>query len=436
MQVSVEKTTTLKRRMTVSVPNNKVDSAVDKRLQELTKTASIKGFRPGKVPFKVIKSRYGEAARAEVVADVMRTSLFEALEQEDLTPAGMPQIEPKTMKEGDALEFDAVFEVFPQIELVDFSNIDVERVAATIEDADLDAMLEKLRAQHTDWEEVERAAKLEDQVTIDFHGTIDGEEFEGNKAQDVPLVLGSKSMIPGFEEGIVGAKPGSELTVDVTFPEEYPEKSLAGKAAKFVIKVKKVEQPVLPELNDEFAKKFNIDSGVAAMKEDVRENMERELERALQAQLKQAVFDKLLDVVEFEVPKALIDNEINNLRQQATEEFKRYTGMDNAGDFPDEIFAEKARKRVRLGLLFSKIVEENKLTADPVKVKELVDKQAQLYEKPEEVVRWIYGDKNRLADVESAVMEEQVLELILGKAKVTDKTVTYEEAVKAGDEGA
>lgn len=414
MQVSVESTGTLERRMTVQVPEERVATEVQNRLARLARTTRVKGFRPGKVPMKVIEQQYGAQVRQEVIGDVMQSTWYEAVTEQKLRPAGYPTLEPKNVAPGAGLEYVAVFEVFPEVKLAPVEEIKVERITAKVADADVERVIENLRKQRTQWTTVERAAATGDRVTIDFTGTIDGQPFKGNEGKNVPVVLGSGSMIPGFEDGLVGAKAGDERTIDVTFPENYGYQEVAGKAAQFTVKVHQVEEPHLPEVDEAFAVSFGVtEGGVEALRAEVRKNMERELEQALKAANKQAVMEKLLEINQVELPKALVESESGVLMEQMRQNLrlpKGQMGLDPS------VFEPQARRRVSLGLILSELIKSNDIKVSPEAVRAEVEKLAASYERPEEVINWYYADKRRLSEVESLVLEDQVVEWVLEKS--------------------
>ena len=429
MQVSVETTSGLERRMTVGIPAERIENEVNKRLQQTAGRARIDGFRPGKVPMSVIRKRFGASARQEVIGEVIQSSFYEAVVQEKLNPAGAPSVEPKELDEGKDFEYIATFEVYPEVALADFADIAVERIEAEVTDADLDKMLDTLRQQHTSYNAVERAAEDGDQLTIDFTGRIDGEAFQGGTANDSKLVLGSGQMIPGFEDGLVGATAGETRTVSVTFPEDYQNLDLAGKAAEFEIIVHEVAAAELPELNEEFFARFGVEEGgLDDFRAEVRKNMERELRQAIKGKTKTQVMDGLLKSNEIEVPKALISSEIDRLREQAVQQFGG-ANIDPS-QLPAELFEEQAQRRVSLGLIVAEIVKQNDIKPDNDRVRAMVEELASAYQEPEQVVSWYMQNEQQLAEIQSVVLEEQVVDTVLQKAKVTDKTVTYEEAVK------
>jgi len=429
MQVSVETTSGLERRMTVGIPADRIENEVNKRLQQTAKRARVDGFRPGKVPMSVIRKRFGASAHQEVIGEVIQSSFYEAIMQEKLNPAGAPSVEPKSMEAGKDFEYVATFEVYPEVTLAGFEAISVERPESEVTEADVDTMLETLRKQNTRFEAVERAAENGDQVTIDFVGKIDGEAFQGGTANGSNLVLGSGRMIPGFEEGLVGAKAGDSLTLKVTFPEDYQNLDLAGKAAEFETTVQAVAAPALPELNDEFFAQFGVnEGGLEGFRAEVRKNMERELRQAIKTKVKGQVMDGLLKTNTVEVPKALISNEIDRLREQAVQQF----GGANiqASQLPAELFEEQAKRRVSLGLVVAEVVKQNDIKPDNDRVRAMVEELASAYQEPEQVINWYYQNEQQLGEIQSVVLEEQVVDTVLQKAQVTDKKVAYEEAVK------
>ncbi|BBH47153.1 trigger factor [Pseudomonas sp. KU43P] len=428
MQVSVENTSALERRMTIAVPAERVENEVNKRLQQTAKRAKVAGFRPGKVPMSVIRQRFEADARQEAFGDLVQASFYEAIVEQKLNPAGAPAVEPKSFEKGKDLEFVAIFEVFPEFTVAGLDSIKVERLSAEVADADLDNMLEVLRKQNVRFETVERAAEKDDQVNIDFVGKIDGEAFAGGSAKGTQLVLGSGRMIPGFEDGLVGAKAGEERVVNVTFPEDYQNLDLAGKAAEFTITVNSVSAPQLPELNEEFFAQFGIkETTLEGFRAEVRKNMERELRQAIKTKVKNQVMDGLLAANPIEVPKALLENEVNRLRVQAVQQFG---GNIKPEQLPAELFEEQAKRRVVLGLIVAEVVKQFELKPDDAKVREMIEEMASAYQEPEQVIAWYYKNDQQLNEVRSVVLEEQVVDTVLQKATVTDKSVSYEDAVK------
>lgn len=431
MQVSIETTSGLERRLTVGVPAAEVDSEVQKRLQQAAKNIRINGFRKGKVPMKVVKQRYGDGVRQEVLGDVINRSFYEAVRKEDVKPAGQPSIEPKQFEEGKDLEYVATFEVYPSVELGDFSKIEVTRYKADVTAEDVDNMIDVLREHQASWKEVDRAAQDGDQVNIDFVGTRDGEAFEGGSAEGQNLVLGSGSMIPGFEDGLVGLKAGDEKTLELTFPEDYQAEELRGAAVEFKVTVNSVSEKELPELDKDFYAKFGVDKGgKPQFRKEVKANMARELKNAIKAKTKNQVMDALLETHKPDLPKALVSSEIETLRQQMMQRFGgQQQNFDVKSLLPDTMFQEDAERRVALGLIVGEIVKENQIKVDADRVREMVEELASTYEEPEAVVNYYYENRQLLSSVESAALEDQVVDFILDKAKVTDESSSYDDIV-------
>lgn len=431
MQVSVESTSALERRLTIGVPAERIESEVNKRLEQTARRAKIPGFRPGKVPMSVIRQRYEDAARQEALGDVIQATFYEAVVEQKLKPAGAPSVEPKVFEKGKDLEYTATFEIYPEFEVTGLESIAVERLQAEVIDADVDNMLEILRKQNTRYEQVEREARNDDQLNIDFVGKIDGEAFAGGSAKGTLLVLGSGRMIPGFEEGLVGAKAGDERVLSLVFPEDYQNLDLAGKAAEFAVTVNSVAEAKLPELNAEFFALFGInESTLEAFRAEVRKNMERELRQAIKAKIKNQVMDGLLAVNPVEVPKALVESEVNRLRVQAVQQFG---GNIKPEQLPAELFEEQAKRRVVLGLIIAEMVKQFEIKPDEQRVRGLIEEMAAAYQEPEQVISWYYKNEQQLNEVRSVVLEEQVVDTVLQKANVTDKAVSYEEAVKPAE---
>lgn len=428
MQVSVENTSALERRMTIGVPAERIETEVNKRLQQTARKAKIPGFRPGKVPMSVIRQRYEDGARQEALGDLIQATFYEAVVEQKLNPAGAPSVEPKTFEKGKDLEYIATFEVFPEFSVAGFESVSVECLSADVADSDLDNMLEILRKQNVRFEVADRAAANEDQLNIDFVGKIDGEAFAGGSATGTQLVLGSGRMIPGFEDGLVGAKAGEERVLNLTFPEDYQNLELAGKTAEFTVTVNTVSAPTLPELNEAFFNQFGIkETGIEGFRTEVRKNMERELRQAIKSKVKNQVMDGLLAANPIDVPKALLENEVNRLRVQAVQQFG---GNIKPDQLPAELFEEQAKRRVELGLIVAEVVKQFDLKPDEARVRELIQEMASAYQEPEQVVAWYYKNEQQMNEVRSVVLEEQVVDTVLQKASVTDKAVSYEEAVK------
>lgn len=430
MQVSIEKTSGLERRLTVGVAAAEIDDKVVAKLQESTKTIRLPGFRPGKVPFKIVRQRFGTGVRQEVVGEVINRSFYDAINQEELRLAGQPEIEPVKDEAGQDLEYIATFEVYPEIELKDFSSINISRPVVEITEADVDKVVANIRQQKATWDEVTRAAADKDRVNIDYVGSVDGEAFEGGQAEGSDLVLGSGRMIPGFEDAIIGMVAGEEKTVPLTFPEDYQSEDLQGAAVEFKIKVNTVNEQKLAELNDELFAQFGVtEGGEDKFREDVRNNMGRELAAAISAKTKNRLFKSLADLHEVETPKALVANEISGLKQQMLGQFGGGQQFD-ASIFPDELFSGEAEKRVILGLLVAEITKTAELAVDADKVRARIEETAATYEQPEQVMQYYYSNEQALNSVQSAVLEDQVVDHLLALVQVRDEVMTYEEALK------
>ncbi len=422
MEVSIENTGGLSRRMTVQVPAERVDQEVESRLKSMSQTVRLDGFRPGKVPTKVIEQKYGKQVRFEVVDQVINSTLQEALTQEGVRPAGMPDVEPVESHAGQPLEFVATFEIFPELTDGLSYKFEVVRPLVEIAENDIQEMLDNLRKQRATWNEVERPAAHDDQVSVDFEGTVEGNAFAGNKAEKMPVVLGSNSMIAGFEEQLIGVSAGDEKILNITFPDDYPSAEVAGKASVFNVKVNSVAERMLPEIDEDFARAFGItEGGVQALVDEITSNMERELKGLIKSKMKSQVFDGLLTQNPVEIPTSLIESEINELQQQEANQ-----GLDATA------LRERAEKRVKLGVIVSEIAKQNQIQLDPDRVRELVETIAASYEKPEEVVQWYYGNQEMLSGVQSAVIEEQVVEWVVEHSgvDVKDEKTTFSALVE------
>lgn len=429
MQVSVETLKGLERKVTISVPAEKVEEEVGLRLRNLARKVKVDGFRPGKVPMNVVEKRFSDSVRQEVARDMVQSTLYEALKNNELIPAGSPYIEPEQVERGKDFKYTAMFEVFPEISINELNQAEVEIVHSEVKDADVKEMLEKLREQNKDWKDVSRAVANGDKVVIDFEGFLGEKPFEGGSANDYELTLGSGSMIPGFEEGLVGSKINKPFDITVNFPEDYGHKELAGKEARFNVTVKKIMEGQLPELNDAFAEKFNInEGGIEALKLDIKQNMERELERRVSSGNREKIFDKLMELNTFDLPASLIDQEIEHLKHEMYHRVFGHEHSDNEKipDFPRELFEEQAKRRVHLGLLFSEYVKKHEMIVDNSRVDAMIEKFANAYESPDELRAWYKQDKERLAEIEALVMEEMVSEKILADGKTVKKTLGYD----------
>lgn len=432
MQVSVEITSGLGRRLTIGVPSERVEAEVSARLEKASRNVRIKGFRPGRVPMKVVRQRFGAGVRQEVLGEVMTQSFYEAVRQEDLRPAGQPTIEPRSLATGRDIEFTATFEVYPDIDLIDFAKLSIERPSSSVEDADIERMIDVLRTQQATWETVERPAADGDRVNIDFSGRRDGEAFEGGTAKGTDLVLGSGRMVPGFESGILGMTAGETRTVSITMPENYHAEALKGAEVEFEITVNSVAARKLPELDDGFFVRYGVsDGGIDAFRVEVRNNMERELRQALRNKLKGRVLEALLERTEVEVPGALVSQEIESLRRQAIRQFGGDEARFDGSMLPDDMFRAQAERRVSLGLLLGEVIRRESLKADPARVRQMVEETASTYEEPQEVINWYYGNREQLATIEAVALEDQVIDLILGRANVAESACSYEEALRA-----
>jgi trigger factor len=428
MQVSVETTQGLERRLTITVPAAAISTEVDKELKKIAKNRRVDGFRPGKAPVAMIKKMFGLSVLQDVASRQMQNHFYQAIIANKLTPAGAPTFAPGQLAEGKDLEFAATFEVYPEVQLNALDKIEVTKPVVEITADDLETMLGTLRKQHATWAKTEAAAASGDRVIIDFVGSIDGEEFEGGKASDFTLELGQNRMIPGFEDGIIGKKAGEEVTVDVTFPAEYHAENLKGKAASFAVTVKAVEAQQLPEVNDEFAKLFGLaEATVDALKVEVKKNMERELNNSIKGRVKEQVIKGLLATHEIEVPQALIDSEIDVLRRQALQRFGNNLDPKQLPELPAALFTEQAKDRVKVGLLLGEVIKTNSLQVEDARVQSLIETVASAYEDPQEVIQYYNSNKELLQGMRNVALEEQAIDLVLTKAKVTEEKAKFDE---------
>ncbi|EKN3466792.1 trigger factor [Yersinia enterocolitica] len=426
MQVSVETTQGLGRRVTITVAADSIEKAVKSELVKAAKNVRIDGFRKGHVPMNIVEQRYGASVRQDVLGDLMQRNFVDAIIKEKINPAGAPNYVPGQYKEGEDFTYSVEFEVYPEVELKDLESIEVEKPVVEVNDADVDTMLETLRKQQATWKETDAAATAEDRATLDFTGSIDGEVFEGGKATDFVLAMGQGRMIPGFEEGVIGHKAGEEFTIDVNFPEDYHAENLKGKSAKFDIVLKKVEVREPPELTEEFIKRFGVaDGSVAGLRAEVRKNMERELKGAVRNRVKTQAIDGLVSANEIDVPAALVEGEIDVLRRQAAQ---RFGGNEKqAAELPRELFEEQAKRRVVVGLLLGEVISQHELKADEDRVKALIEEMASAYEDPQEVIEFYSKNKELMNNMRNVALEEQAVETLLSKAKVTEKPTTFSE---------
>ena len=424
MQVIVEKTSELSRKMTVSFPESVVQEKMEQRLKALARHVRVDGFRPGKAPQHIVKKLYDSKVREEISNDLVQSTYFEALKDQALQPASYPHIDTSYDTEG--FRYVATFEVYPEISLDNLHELRVTRPTATVEDADVDAMLEKLKLQRVTWNKVERASQAGDRITIDFSGEVEGENFTDGVLEGYIIDIGAGKMIPGFEDNLIGLTEGETKSFELAFPEDYGAPKLAGKLARFEVTVKAVEGSELPEINEEFIKGFGIEEGtLESFREDVKNNLERELSKKLQELVKDAVMNAVLDIVSVTPPNALVDNEVEHLMKPYIETAKRQKiKLEDLHGVRDGL-QEQARRRVCLGLIVNKIIDANNITVDNTKVRTAVENLAVNYETPEEVVNWYYADKNRLQDVQQMVLENQIVDWLLAQATVTEEILSF-----------
>jgi trigger factor len=435
MQVSIESSKGLERQVKVTIPAEKVDSEVLQRLQKATKTVNIKGFRKGKVPLKVVQQQYGKAVRQEVMGEVVNSSFYEAIKQEDLKPVGQPKIEDIVDNAGQDLEYKATFEVYPEVKLADLAKVSISRPVADINSDDLEKMIDVLRNQQASFDETDNPAQDGDKVNIDFVGTLRGKkEFPGGSAEGQDLTLGSNSMIPGFEDGLIGVSAGDETVLKLKFPKDYHAEEVKGKAVSFAVKVNTVSAKTLPALDDEFFKLYGVETGgEEKFREDVESNMQRELNNAIRSNVKNRIMDQLYKLNKVDVPEALVANEIIQLKKQMIQQFGGGQEID-LNMLPDDMFKDKARRRASLGVIVSEVVKVESLSPNEDQVRARVDEIASTYEQPSEVVDYYYSKPELLSSVEAVVLEDQVTELVLSKGKIKEEKLSYEDAVKPDPE--
>ena len=433
MRVSVETMSGLERRVTVGVPADRVDSAVQKRLQEAASNVRLPGFRPGKVPMRVMQQRFGAGVRQEVLGEVISQSFQEAVMSENLRPAGQPSIEARKMGAGQDVEYTATFEIFPTVEVKGIDDLVIEKPTAQVTDADIDNIIDVFRKQQGALVVAERAAEEGDTVTIDFEGFRDDEPFEGGKGEDTALELGSGRMIPGFEDGLVGAKANDNKVLNLTFPEDYQSEDLAGAAVEFKVLVKEVKTLELAPIDNALFAQYGLADGTEEeFRVEVRQNMERELRNAVEASVKTQVMDAIATAHEsIELPTSLIAQETQAMRQQM---FQQFGGgvpqdMDLTSILPDEMFSDQAERRVKLGLVVAEMISQYELTAEPAKIRERIEEIASTYQDPEEVINWYYSENEQLAGIESRVLEDAVVDKLVAEAAVQDIELSYEDAL-------
>ena len=426
MQVSVEETSELGRKLTITVPADKVEKEVNQRLNGLKGRVKIDGFRPGKVPMNVVRQRYGAQVNQEVMADEMQASYRDAVLQEKLRPASAPNIEPQNLENGKDITFIASFDIYPEFKLCDFSKLEVPVSISEVEDKDVDATLDRIRKQRMEWNEVEGACENEQRITIDFLGKKEGVEFDGGKAEDFPLVLGDGGMIAGFEDNRIGLKAGESKSFAVTFPEDYGNSELAGQEATFDVAVKKVEAGTLPEVDDQFLSAFGVQGSVDDLKAEIRKSLEAELQQQINTKSKEAVMQVLLDNNELTLPDSMVTQEVAALRQQALENYK----METDSELPDSLFEEEAKRRVKLGLVIGEIVGEQKLQVDSQQVEQRIQQLASQYADSDQVIQYYRSNNQARASVESLVMEDQVVEWILEQVNKKESKESFSDIVK------
>ena len=428
MEATTAQANELERRIDLSIAIADVEKEMEQRLKRMGKNIKMPGFRPGKVPFSIIKQQHGDQARHEVLSEELDRVFGETVTTKKMRVAGYPRIEPKTSESTTHLEFHAIFEVYPDFAPADMSTAEVERPVLEVTAAEVDKTVDILRQQRVSYEDTDRVAAKGDRVVIDFLGKKDGEPFQGGQASDYPFVLGQGQMLPDFESAVEGAKSGESKTFDLTFPTDYFAKDLAGQTVQFEITVKQVQAPKLPEVDGEFAKGMGIaDGDVAKMRAEIEANLKREVKRRIEGKVKDQVMEALIKANQIAVPNALVEMEIQRLMQAARQDMEQ-RGM-KVKDMPiqPEWFADQAKRRVTLGLILAELVKTEKLQAKPEQVRAMVEETAQSYEQPEEVIRWYYAQPQRLGEVEGVAIENNVVEWVLGKAKVTDKAAVFDE---------
>jgi trigger factor len=453
MHVSIETTSGLERRMTIVVSSEQFEQQINDRLKVSAQRARLAGFRPGKVPIKEIRRRFGKAVRQEVAGELMQSTFFEAIRRESMSPAGSPSLDVLRMEPGEDFEFAATFEVYPPIDLVPLTRVGIKRLRASISNTDVDKMVATLREQRKHWHATERAAQDGDRVTVDFTGSIDGTAFDGGTGEGAAFVVGARQMIDGFDRGVRGAKAGEQVVFDATFPVDYRVAALAGKTARFDVTIKEVAVPHVPELDDEFFETFGIEEGgLDAFRAEVRSNMERELDAAVRNQMKRQVMDELKRLHEVQLPQTMVNREIGALKQQMKQQMQSYSqgarhehhdhdhdhNHDHDHDhhhdhgvpeLPDDLFREEAERRVKVGLVVNEIISTKGLVSDPARVRSRIEELAKAYVQPEQVINWYYSNQEQLSQIEMAVLEDQVVEHILDNANVIEGESTYDEII-------
>lgn len=428
MQANLENLGTLERRLSVSLPLDQVNTEVESRLKHLARTVKLHGFRPGKVPLKIVEQQFGGQVRQEVLGDAVQQSFGQAVKEKQLRVAGYPRIEVKPTEDAGKFEYTATFEIYPEIAVGSVENARIDRPVVEIGDAEVDKTIEILRKQRTHFHEVKRAAANGDQARIDYRGSIDGTPFDGGTAEDQHVLLGGGQLLADFEKNVIGMQPGETKTFDLRFPDDYHGKEVAGKHARFEVTLKEVREPHIPSVDAEFARSLGVNDGdIARMRAEIKANLEREVKRRATARVKDQVMKSLLDVTTVELPKALVDMEIERLTHNMRRDLESRGMKADQIPMPREAFEPEARRRVSLGLIMAELMSQQKLEARSEQVKAVVSEYAQSYEKPEEVMRWYYQQPERLREIESVVLEDNVVQWVLAKAKVEDKPTPFDD---------
>ena len=431
MQVSVETMGGLERRLKISVEAESFESEITTKLKETSRRIKLPGFRPGKVPLKEVRRRFGPAVRAEVAQEIMQSSYMDAVNQEELSPAGAPELDIVNIDIGADLEFTATFEIFPSIEIADLSGVKIKQPVAEVQTEDLETMISRLQEQRKEWIDLDQGSKSEQghRITVDFVGKMDGEEFEGGTGQEIQIEIGSGQMIEDLEKGLIGLSAEESVTIPVTFPDDYQADNLKGKAAEFEVSVKKLEEPKIPPLDESFFKLFGVDDDdVEAFRAKIRENMENEVDQSSKGQVKKQVMDQLFELHDFSTPKALIERECDVLRDQMMQQLQMPVKPDS-DPLPSELFKDEAEKRVRVGLIINEIVSSENLSADSDKVRERIETIAQPYDQPEQIINFYYGNEQQLQQVEMAVLEDTVIDHVLAQVNVEKLSSNYDDVV-------
>lgn len=428
MQANLENLGTLERRLSVSLPLDQVNTEVESRLKRLARTVKLHGFRPGKVPLKIVEQQFGGQVRQEVLGDAVQQSFGEAVREKQLRVAGYPRIEVKPAEDAAKFEYTATFEIYPEIAVGSIDNARIDRPVVEIGDAEVDKTIEILRKQRTHFHETKRAAAGGDQARIDYRGSIDGTPFDGGTAEDQHVLLGGGQLLADFEKNVIGMQPGETKTFDLRFPDDYHGKEVAGRNARFEVTLKEVREPHIPSVDAEFARSLGVNDGdIARMRAEIKANLEREVKRRATARVKDQVMKSLLDVTAVELPRALVDMEIERLTQNMRRDLESRGMKADQIPMPREAFEPEARRRVSLGLIMAELMSQQKLEARSEQVKAVVSEYAQSYEKPEEVMRWYYQQPERLREIESVVLEDNVVQWVLAKAKVEDKPTPFDD---------